>query len=133
MQSGSQVGRVNMQPLPHSRYGFDVLCKDAGPTELCFSFAGITLFSLPVPLTVQPAEVDVKSCIAEFVGKKRNFDAGAPIKVKVNLRDALGNAIPSTTDKHDVQVFISLLITLVFLLWSPVDCATTFWYMVIVN
>jgi hypothetical protein len=104
VQSGSQVGRVTMQPLPNSRYGFDVLCKEAGPTQLCFSFAGTTLFSLPVQLTVQPADVDVKSCVADFVGKQRNYDSGAPISVKVSLRDALGNSIPSTTDKHDVQV-----------------------------
>ena len=97
-----------MQPLPNSRYGFDVLCKEAGATQLCFSFAGLTLFSLPVPLTVQPAEVDVKSCVAEFVGKKRSFGAGQAISVKVSLRDALGNTIPSTTDKHDVQVALQL-------------------------
>lgn len=111
VQSGSQVGRVNMQPLPNSRYGFDVLCKEAGATQLCFSFAGLTLFSLPVPLTVQPAEVDVKSCVAEFVGKKRSFGAGQAISVKVSLRDALGNAIPSTTDKHDVQVDLPLYLS----------------------
>jgi len=106
LQGDSQVGTVEQQPLPRSRYGFNVRCNEAGPTQLCFSFAGFTLFTAPVPLTVQPADVDVRSCVAEFVGKKRTFDAGQPLSVKVTLRDALQNTIPPS-EKHGVQVYLA--------------------------
>ena len=106
MQAGSQVGSVDLQPLPGSRYGFKVLCPSAGATQLNFSFGGAALFEGPVALSVQPAPVDVRSCVAEFVGKKKTFEAGAPISVKVTLCDALRNAI-AITEQHKVQVYLA--------------------------
>ena len=106
MQAGSQVGTVDLQPLPRSRYGFKVTCPSAGATQLLFSFGGTALFGGPVPLTVQPAPVDVRACTAEFVGKNTSFEAGVPISVKVSLCDALRNAVP-VSDQEQVQVYLA--------------------------
>lgn len=106
MQKGSQVGTVDLQPLPNSRYGFTVTCPTAAATQLHYSFSGTQLFGGPVNLTVQPAPVSVASCVAEFVGKKKTFAAGEPISVQVTLCDALRNAVP-ISDAQKVQVFLA--------------------------
>lgn len=106
VQAGSQVGSVDLQPLPGSRYGFKVLCPTAGATQLNFSFGGTPLFTGPVPLVVQPAPVDVRSCVAEFVGKKKSFEAGMPIMVKLTLCDALRNVI-AISEQHNAQVYLA--------------------------
>ena len=106
VQGESQVGSVELQPLPRSRYGFTVRCPSAGPTQLLFSFAGAALFGGPVPLTVQPGPVDVRCCIAEFIGKKGMFEAGAPMSVRVQLHDALRNTV-QLSEAQKVQVYLA--------------------------
>jgi hypothetical protein len=106
LQGGSQVGTVDLQPLPNSRYGFTVTCPATGNTALNFSFGGTQLFGGPVPLVVQPAPVHVSSCVADFIGKKSAFLAGAPINVQVTLCDALHNAVP-ISDQQKVQVLLA--------------------------
>jgi hypothetical protein len=106
VQGGSQVGTVDLQPLPHSRYGFKVRCPSAGATQLLFSFGGAALFAGPVPLAVQPAPVDVRACTAEFVGMQKAFEAGVPISVKVTLCDALRNAV-ALADGQKMQVYLA--------------------------